>query len=130
MKILLTLLCGLFLTATTANAQNCVISFSDDFGLSLLDPSLAYGLMGPGAGVIWYYNECGPGSDNWLYLDEDPAGGFPGRTAYGHFHIPFSDPTINCYTTTATYPLGVMGKQTSGSPCVAINPYNQPRSLL
>jgi hypothetical protein len=132
MKIILTLLCGLLLTATNAKAQSCVISFSDDFGLSLLDPSMAYGFMAPGGGVVWYYNQCGgSGSDNWLYLDEDPAGGFPGGTAYGHFHIPFADPTINCFTTTSTYPLGVMGKQASqGSPCVAINPYNHPRSLL
>jgi hypothetical protein len=129
MRILLTLLCGLFLTAAEANAQSCVISFSDSFGLSLLDPSMAYGFMAPGGGVIWYYNQCGV--DNWLYLDEDPAGGYPGGTEYGHFHIPFADPSINCFTTTPTYPLGVMGQQSSlGSPCVAINPYNKPRSLL
>lgn len=93
---------------------------------------MAYGFMSPGAGVIWYYNQCGgPASDNWLYLDEDPAGGFPGGTAYSHFHIPFTDPTINCFTTTPTYPAGVMGKQSSpGDPCVAINPYGKPRSLL
>lgn len=131
MKILLTLLCGLFLFTAKANAQSCVISFSDSFGLSLLDPSQAYGFMAPGGGVIWYYNECGPGSDNWLYLDEDPAGGFPGGVEYGHFHIPFTDPSVNCFTTNATYPLGVMGKQSSpGDPCVAINPLNQPRTLL
>jgi hypothetical protein len=132
MKVLLALLFGLFLTTANANAQSCVISFSDSFGLSLLDPSMAYGFMSPGGGVIWYYNQCGgPSSDNWLYVDEDPGGGFPGGTEYGHFHIPFADPTINCFTTTPTYPLGVMGKQPSlGSPCVAINPLNKPRTLL
>jgi len=132
MKILLTLLCALFLFTAKANAQSCVISFSDSFGLSLLDPSQAYGFMYPGAGVIWYYNQCGgPASDNWLYLDEDPDGGFPSGVEYGHFHIPFADPTINCFTTTPTYPLGVMGKQSSpGDPCVAINPLNKPRNLL
>jgi hypothetical protein len=131
MKILLPLLCALFLFTTKANAQSCVISFSDSFGLTLLDPSMAYGFMAPGGGVVWYYNECGAGSDNWLYLDEDPDGGFPGGVEYGHFHIPFADPTVNCFTTTATYPLGVMGKQSSpGDPCVAINPLNKPRTLL
>lgn len=131
MKILLSLVCVLFLTAAEARAQSCVISFSESFGLTLLDPSMAYGFMSPGGGLVWYYDECGAGSDNWLYLDEDAAGGFPGGVEYGHFHIPFVDPTINCFTTTATYPLGVMGKQAApASPCVAINPLNKPRTLL
>jgi hypothetical protein len=133
MRMLASLVCGLLLLcAAEAKAQSCVISFSDTFGLSLLDPSMAYGFMSPGAGVIWYYNQCGgPSSDNWLYLDEDPSGGYPAGTAYGHFHIPFIDPSINCFTTTPTYPAGVMGKQASmGSPCVAIDPYGKPRSLI
>jgi hypothetical protein len=131
MKTFTSVLVALLLNAAPANAQNCTVSLSDSFGLSLLDPSMAYGFMVPGAGVIWYYNECASGSDNWLYFDEDPPGGFPAGVGYGHFHIPFTDPTINCFTTTSTYPLGVMGRQTSlGSPCVAINPYNKPRSLL
>lgn len=136
MKRLSTFLVLLLLTVVvktaTANAQSCIISFSDTFGLSLLDPSMAYGFMAPGGGVIWYYNQCGgPSSDNWLYLDEDPTGGFPIGTAYEHFHIPFDDLTINCFTTTATYPLGVMGRQSSsGAPCVAIDPYNKARTFL
>jgi hypothetical protein len=131
-KFLLISLCALFLSAAEANAQSCDISFSDSFGLSLIDPSMAYGFMYPGGGVVWYYNQCGgSSSDNWLYFDEDPAGGFPAGAGYGHFHIPFTDPAINCFTFTSTYPAGVMGKRTSSSaPCVAINPYNKPRSLL
>jgi len=130
--IFLILLCGLFLNTANANAQSCVISFSDSFGLSLLDPSMAYGFMAPGGGIIWYYNQCGgSGSDNWLYLDENPAGGFPAGTEYHHFHIPFVDPAINCFTSSSTYPNGVMGIQSSPqSPCVAIDPYNNPRTLL
>jgi hypothetical protein len=55
----------------------------------------------------------------------------PAGTAYGHFHIPFADPNINCFTTTSTYPNGVMGTQSSPqSPCLAIDPYNKPRTLL
>jgi hypothetical protein len=130
--IFLILLCGVFLNTPDASAQSCVISFDDSFGLSLLDPSMAYGFMAPGGGIIWDYNQCGGStSDNWLYLDEDPSGGFPAGTAYGHFHIPFVDPAINCFTTTSTYPNGVMGTQSSPqSPCVAIDPYNKPRTLL
>jgi hypothetical protein len=132
MGIFLILLCGLFLNTANANAQSCVISFDDSFGLSLLDPSMAYGFMFPGEGIIWYYDQCGGStSPDWLYLDENPAGGYPAGTAYGHFHIPFADPNINCFTTTSTYPNGVMGIQSSPqSPCLAIDPYNKPRTLL
>jgi hypothetical protein len=124
------LLFGLFLYASEARAQSCVITMSDHFGLTLVDPSMAYGFLAPGGGLVWYYNECGSGSDNWLYLDEDAPGGFPASLAYGHFHIPFADLTINCYTSNATYPAGVMGRQVPGSPCVAVNPLAGPRTLL
>jgi hypothetical protein len=130
MKMVSVLLFGLFLYASEAKAQTCTVSFSDDFGLSLVDSSMAYGFLAPGGGLVWYYNECGAGSGNWLYLDEDPEGGYPAGVEYGHFHIPFADPAINCFTTTAAYPAGIMGRQaSSGSPCVAVNPLTEPRTL-
>jgi len=129
MKVLASVFFVLFLMAADAEAQSCVVSFNDSFGLSLLDPSMAYGFMAPGGGLIWYYNQCGSGSDNWLYFDEDPNGGFPVGTEYDHFHIPFVDPTVNCFTTTSAYPGGVMGWQ-SFSGCVVIDPYIGPRTLL
>lgn len=130
MKTISVLVLGLFLYASEAQAQTCTVAFTDDFGLSLIDPSMAYGFLAPGGGLVWYYNECGAGSNNWLYLDEDPAGGYPAGSAYGHFHIPFADPAVNCFTTTGSYPAGIMGRQaSSGSPCVAVNPLTEPRTL-
>jgi hypothetical protein len=119
------------LSTTAARADDCVVNFTDPFGLSIIDPSQAYGFMAPTGGILWYYNQCGYG-DDWLYLDENPPGGWPAGTSYNHFHIPFLDPSINCYTTSTAYPLGVMGRQPSpNSPCVAVDPLNAgPRSLL
>jgi len=131
MKTIAVLLFSLFIYTSEASAQSCVITFSDDFGLTLIDPSMAYGFLSPAGNLIWYYNECDAGSDNWLYLDEDTPGGFPAGLEYGHFHIPFVDPTINCFTTNASYPAGVVGRQaSSGAPCVAVNPLVGPRTLL
>jgi len=50
-----------------------------------------------------------------------------GGSIFGHFHIAADDPTVNCFTTNATWPSGVMGRQIGAGPCVAINPLTTSR---
>jgi hypothetical protein len=121
-----TAICGVTaLAAGPARAySDCDMGFNDHEGLSLLDPSQAYGFMVPYDGYLWYYNECTSTSE-WFYFDEDPA------TNYGHFHIPAENASVeNCFAFTSTYPNGVWGKTNSSGVCIAIDPLAVDRTVI
>jgi hypothetical protein len=104
----------------------CTIAFNDHYGLSRIDrQSQAYGFMepvSPGPGVhTWYYNACSS-TGEYFYMAEDSA------TQYGHFHIPPSDPTINCFTSNSTYSF-VYGRTVNGQ-CVAVDPLYMDRTVI
>jgi len=97
--------------ASEASATPCVIGFSDRTGLKRM-PDQAIGF----AEAPWYTNVCGGIAVPVQFLVDENGG-----TIENHFHVGPDDPTINCFTTNATYPNGVMGRTVNGS-CVAVDP--------
>jgi hypothetical protein len=100
-----------------ASFSSCTIAFSDYTGLQILPFQQAYGF----AASPWYYNFCGTMG---LWFNVDANGGPPS----GHYHLWADDPTVNCVTTNATWPNGVMGRMVGNGPCNAVNPLTTSRS--
>ena len=87
--------------------------------------------MYPNTGILSTMSAAAETSDNWLYSDKTLQEGLTLLApAYPHFHIPYVDLDVNCYTTTATYPNGVFESRVlPQAPCVTVNPF-QPRTLF
>ena len=103
---------SVFAAATTAHAASCTIGFSQSSPLNAMPPVQAAGY----AQAPWYSAICG-GADfiNRFLVDEG------GGSIHGTYIIWADDPTVNCFTTTPTWPAGVMGRQ-QGASCIAVNP--------
>jgi hypothetical protein len=105
--------CASVFAATAAHAATCSIGFSQSSVLNAMPASQAAGY----ASSPWYNAICGGANFvNRFLVDEG------GGSIHGIYIIWADDPTVNCFTTTPTWPSGVMGRTQSNGSCVAVNP--------
>lgn len=115
----LSLACAGVFSANSADAVTCPIGFNQSTVLRSMPAAQAYGF----ALAPWYSAICGGMNfvDRFV-VDEN------GGSINGHYHIWAEDPTVNCFTTTSTWPDGVMGRQSGSGACVAVDPFMTPRT--
>lgn len=108
---------ALTLSTAAAHASTCSITFGQTSGMRWMPASHAYGI----AAAPYFTSICaGANYFNQFNFDEN---------VYNHYHFWADDPTVNCLTTTATWPNGVMGRQSAGGGCVAVDPYATNRNI-